>query len=542
MIRHILYIADDFISLLSWHNHKLLSRVVFYKEDEDIESFKLVAKSLSRHPVQILISLQEEDYQRETIAHAKKKDQAFMANRLLEKYYRDSRYTHYKIQGRNEDGRKDNRVLLSSLSINAIDQRYIDSLFELNLPIAGIWSAPILSHHLLESACVESVNYILVVDEGHYTRESIFIKNELIISRKIRHDDNLSDDKREKLISSSIEHLYKFSTNKRFIDFQQVMDVFCVFDKPLFGMVSDKNVNNNINYQYVDKNSFPIGMVSDKEFEVDVDVDVIYAHICESKNLKKPDYFKQEEVDIFAKSQKFRLLNFSGIVFSSLFLFSALLISTNNYSLNKINKKNTTDIQLFTQGYEETFSDIQHMLDDIDNVNYLLSEASRNYAQSAQMPTNIFGELSEVMDNNKFVDINIKKIRWKRYEGVEYDAVSALFPKENFAEQVAEDDLGLDVVEEVSNTKVYMHLSGFFDVSTMDYAGAVDVMVYFNNALKTISHVDDVYMISAPVDVRSQSQFIDFSGSLLSININKDNTFEFVLAIKKTEVIDVNNG
>lgn len=529
MIRHILYLSEEEVSLFEWKKNELVAHVPFCQEDDSLDEFREILENLSDHPVQILINLQEEDYQREVIPFSGKKEQAFMSKRLLEKYYRDAEYTYFEVQGRNSEGRRDSRVFLSSITISEELKKYINLLVEMNFSVCGIWSVPILSNHMVGADCDD--NYILLVKEKNHYRESVFVRGEMIVSRKINHNEGFSDYQNAEFIISSVDHLYKFSTNKRLINFQEDMKVQCLIDKDIFDNIENIKTNKNISYHYIDK-----GGIIDKTdifFDKEVNESIIYSYLCASQKIHRPHYKKKEEMEPFIKKKvNDRFFNLVGLLSFSLFFLSSV-IYINNQSLHEVEDKIKNEKEDFQFNYNERFGDIQIKLDNIQSVSSMLNESLSRQFEADSMPTDLFFELSSILDNKKFNKISIDNIRWKRYTGIEYDAVSAFFPDQDVQSEMAEDDLGLDVMEEEERSGVYAHISGLFDHQYLDYAGSVDKMIYFNNALKSISYVDDVYMISSPIDVRTHSQFIDFSGSLLNLNVSKNNYFEFILSVKE---------
>lgn len=262
-----------------------------------------------------------------------------------------------------------------------------------------------------------------------------------------------------------------------------------------------------------------------------VTIDVIYSYLCSRQNINKPHYKNNDEIAVYAKKKTNKMVFNIVAVFSFILIFISSAIAINNYSLSQLSEKIKQEKEHFNASYNERFYAIQDKIDNIDTFSLFIEDSLNRQAQAKLLPTDLFVELSHILDHNRFNQVAIDQIKWKRYIGVEYDGVNALFPQEEMQQEYT-DDLGLDVVPEEEKSGVYAHISGTFDHQYLDYAGAVDTMVFFNNSLKTISYVDDVYMISAPIDARSHAQFIDFSGSLLSLNVSQNNSFEFVLSIK----------
>lgn len=222
--------------LLFLTNHHLLS--VIWKQGRilDFESFPLTddgklsfSKSLPKRiliPTYILAELVEEDFRNDTIPHVIHRDRQAILDRKLSQLYRATHYRTALVQGRELEGRRDDHVLYTAITNPNLIKPWVDILMSLNVPLAGIYSVPLLSGDLLKTLRINALHVLLTsVEAGGGLRQSYFAKGELKFSRltpahEIRREDLPA------FISDEVAKTWQYLDSLRYFTRADTLDAF----------------------------------------------------------------------------------------------------------------------------------------------------------------------------------------------------------------------------------------------------------------------------------------------------------------------------
>lgn len=125
-------------------------------------------------PALLLADLVEEDLQRHLLPHVPGRAGMAMRERRLLQAWRETPFRSAIVQGREEEGRRDDIVLFAALTNPGILQPWLDVLEAQRVPLAGIYSPALLSASLLtEEACREP-HLLLVSEHAGGIRQTYF--------------------------------------------------------------------------------------------------------------------------------------------------------------------------------------------------------------------------------------------------------------------------------------------------------------------------------------------------------------------------------
>lgn len=146
-----------------WRGGALSGRREFAADGEGIAAF---AAHLGAHPgmpLHFLADVIEEDFRQDTVPHLLGRSRAALVNRKLGQAFRTETYRHAEFQGRNGEGRRDDRLLLSALSNEEGLKPWLDAALERKTPIAGLYSVPLLSQPLAAKLGLATEPHLLLV-------------------------------------------------------------------------------------------------------------------------------------------------------------------------------------------------------------------------------------------------------------------------------------------------------------------------------------------------------------------------------------------
>ncbi|MFQ5642094.1 MAG: hypothetical protein ACE5FQ_00170 [Thiogranum sp.] len=180
----ILYLADKSITLFHAARHGASAGGRFTLDEEGYGQLRRALSSPDARPVALLVDLIEEEFREELLPHAYGGDRARLQERQANKLFRTTPFRYSRITGRMKEGRRDSRVLFSALTNRDNVEPLLDLLNELRIPLAGIYSLPLITHHLVRHLAADN-GHILVITEqpGEGLRETYVCDNKVLFSR-----------------------------------------------------------------------------------------------------------------------------------------------------------------------------------------------------------------------------------------------------------------------------------------------------------------------------------------------------------------------
>ena len=180
MTKQFLYLTNDKLVALIWKSGAIVERDVFGASELEQPAFiDYVAKhrDISTHVVTDLI---EEDFRLETIPHLRGNDQATVMARKLSQLYRASPFRHGIIQGREPEGRRDDKVLYHAVTNAELLKPLLAVLERAGVPLEGIYSSAVLSGQLLGALNAFFKHTLLVLIVPDFGLRQTYFQNKQI--------------------------------------------------------------------------------------------------------------------------------------------------------------------------------------------------------------------------------------------------------------------------------------------------------------------------------------------------------------------------
>ena len=205
MSKYIFYLTAERFSAYSWHNNRLADEHVFTNDAFGRQRFSEYLARVGNAPAYLLADLVEEDYRFDVVPHLIGPERSALFNRKLEQYYRNSPFRHALVQGRREEGRRDDRVLFSALTNPALITPWLDLMLQHSVAVAGVYSAPLISKQLIKDAA-SSPHLLLISWQAHAGLRQTYFQNANISFSRLTPLTQ-GDDLVEKVISESVRTL-----------------------------------------------------------------------------------------------------------------------------------------------------------------------------------------------------------------------------------------------------------------------------------------------------------------------------------------------
>ena len=231
MAKHFLYLTNEKITCLIWHGNAFTGREVFDANNPHSPEFERYVIKHRKEPVFIVVDLTEEDFRLDKIPHLRGSDQDAVVARRLAQVYRNTTFRHGVIQDREPDGRRDDRVLYHAITNPELIKPWLSVLEKHDVPLEGIYSAPVLSGILLKTLDVFFPHTLLVsLVSGNGLRQTYFHNKQIKFSRLTPIDDE-SDLPFGQRIADESSRTWQYLDSLRYFTTNDMLEV-CILIHP----------------------------------------------------------------------------------------------------------------------------------------------------------------------------------------------------------------------------------------------------------------------------------------------------------------------
>ena len=182
--RRVLLLASDKATLFLGDGARLARSYVFANSEAGVAAFGAYLQRAPVVPLYVMVDVVEEEYRQDTIPFTRGVDRRAVLTRRYARLFRGTPYCLALRQGRERNGRRDERVLLTAVIKPELIAPWVVELNLHKVPLVGIYSLPGLSAALLPRLKVRAANVLLIsVQQASGLRQTFFRDGQLKISR-----------------------------------------------------------------------------------------------------------------------------------------------------------------------------------------------------------------------------------------------------------------------------------------------------------------------------------------------------------------------
>lgn len=203
----VLLIEANGVTLLRWQRGSLRLFAQYSQSQSDLARFENLLHTEAKVPFIIVLDCIEEDFRLENFAHVTGSDRTKMLERKLAFAFRNTPYKIARVVGREKDGRKDDRVLLTALTKADLVDPWITRILKEKLAVLCVTSAAYMMELLAVSLQLKSKPHVLLVniEAGTGMRQTYLQKGRVIFSRLTPISERQQDDMHGMLQQQSIQ-------------------------------------------------------------------------------------------------------------------------------------------------------------------------------------------------------------------------------------------------------------------------------------------------------------------------------------------------
>ena len=184
MAKHLLYLTNSRLVSVLTQGKRIAARREFAVSGAGAAEFERHLAGLAQTPTYLFTDLTEEDFRLDTVPHVGARDRDAILGRKLQQIFRNTPYRHAVMQGREPEGRRDDRVIYTAITNPEVLRPWVEAIERHKVPLGGIYSAAVFSSVLLEELDLVFAHTLLVTfTPGESMRQTYFRDNEIKFSR-----------------------------------------------------------------------------------------------------------------------------------------------------------------------------------------------------------------------------------------------------------------------------------------------------------------------------------------------------------------------
>jgi hypothetical protein len=225
--KHFLYLTNHQLISVVARAEKFGEQKTFSLNDAGKNEFDVYLGGLEKTPAYLLTDLIEEDFRSDTIPHVKPKDRAQLLERKLSQAYRATPYRHTTAQGRETDGRRDDRVLYTAITNPDLLKPWVELLNAHKIPLMGIYSAPLLATRLLKYLRLQAERVLVVTLVAAGVRQNYFHDGMIKFSRLTPLGD-ANQDSASEIIAQEVGKTWQYLDSMRYQPRGEALQVYVI--------------------------------------------------------------------------------------------------------------------------------------------------------------------------------------------------------------------------------------------------------------------------------------------------------------------------
>jgi len=500
-VNRVFYFSGHRLTIFHWDGKKFSGACSFEPDEDGLTKFKQYLEATEKSPARLLVDVIEEDFRIEVVPHVFGKDKKAVIDRLLDRYYRSSgKYVYSEVIGREQSGRRDDRVLIGGITNPALINVWVDIIEECHIPLNGIWSLPLLSKSLLP-LLAEKHSAILLVSQqvNSNLRQTFFRDGKMLSSRQSVINQDAEDISHiGRLAVPEVKRTVTFLRNQRLIGGNEIVHIHIVGSEGQIESLKSEFKTDSLN-------DVTIHNLSELQKKSGLDglsgkfSDGIAAWLCTREYAFQAHYGKVKEY-----SQYYYFLIAKGLkVASILLLLSATLIAESNFS-SVVEHERSIELMAeqakeYKNIYKKRFEEYESVFKNARSMNAVVDMAEQITQHGKTSPLDFMIEVSEVLSQSNLAIDHIDKIEWQLEQYKDLGDRHKVYEK------------GVDVTKEDPVRHIGI-VYGRISVSDKNYRSSVVQINRIIDVLQKHERVERVEAIEMPVEVRSDKAFTDESG------------------------------
>ena len=273
------------MAVYHWSGGELLEPLWFGADEDGLTEFALYLTHAPHDPVYLLVDVVEEEFREESIPHVMGNDRRSLIRTRLNRLFRDPTYSYAVVQGRDTDGRRDDQVLFTALIRPDLLSPWIGQIAKHKIPLAGIYSLPIVSESLIKRMPVDSDHALLVTLQSTGGLRQTFFKNKRVKLSRLAIMPPGETPGHASYVLGEIEKIRRYLNSLRQLPHDSPLDVYVVGNRELLADITRQSPDSLTTRHHLFELDEVAEMVGMKGPYGSDSSDRIFAHLLAKKRL-----------------------------------------------------------------------------------------------------------------------------------------------------------------------------------------------------------------------------------------------------------------
>ena len=530
-MERVLYFSGYRLSAYHWKGKKLVGQFSFDPGLGGHEKFDEYLKKTNDIPTRFLLDIIEEDFKQDSIPRIRGKGRADLIQRIEARLFRGAEYAAVISQGKDPEHKRKELVLFSSLMNPEIIKPWLDKLEEWKVPLAGIWSVPMMANAILPYLKINTKHALLISQQVPSSlRQSFYEEGRLVFSRQSKIKFDLREVKDAVsytvLLANEIEHTEHYLLNHRLVGFNEQISVCCLVRDEFKDEVNDYLESTAV----LDYKIFSLkdieGKFDYKEGHSDFG-DILFSRVCHKLPAQNDQYSKPKERRYYDEFifKKF-LYNssvasvFIAILMTMSMVFDGVAFETEAEEVQAI-------VHRVDTAYQKEFADNDKILSRAVKIKSAVKLAEAIEKEAKVEPKTFYFELSKIISKTKYSGMFIDTIEWKKESESEAKNFEGRIQPEGY-DPYMDVDLNQNNMGSEIQEKVHLAIiKGRVPLGARSYRATIKIINEFILELEKHPQIVSVDVVELPIDLRPTSKYSDYSGVSGKVNATEKVTDGF---------------
>ena len=514
------------MAVYHWERGQLLEPLWFAADEDGLTEFSLYLDHSPRDPVFLLVDVVEEEFREETIPHVMGGDRRSLIRTRINRLFRDPTYTYAEVQGREPEGRRDDRVLFTALIRPDLLSPWISQIAKHKVPLAGIYSLPILSEHLIKSIPIESAHALLVtLQSTGGLRQTFFRDKRLRLSRLaiVPHGQGAG---RASYVLGEVEKIRRYLNSLRQLPQDDPLDVYIVANHGLLDDItrqSPDSLTTRYHLFELEEIGEKVGIKGDYASDYS---DQIFAHLLARK--RPANHYASGTQ---TRHHAMYLTRVGLIAASVLILVGSVFLSGTKFIEGIIAAREGVSLERQIEFYRERLAIERERMPDTPasprdlKAAVEMADAIRNH-KTSPLPMLII--LSQGLAD--FPNLQLDRLDW--LSSSDFNASLGEGTRAVSTSRAAQSRNGATPPSDEGNFYQIARVKGRVEPFDGNYRRALDMVSQFAATLRQIPGVEDVQVLDLPLDLRDEK---DIAGDTTKVAENAPFVLRVVIREKGNE-------
>ena len=500
--RRALFVSSDKLAVYHWAKNNLGSSYLFDVSADGFEFFERYLKTIPNDPVYILLDTAAEEYRLETIPHVFGADRRAIIGRKQDRVFRGTPYLYADIQGREESGRRDDKIMLSAITSPEVIQPWLKILEEHKVPVASVVSVPLLLQEIKDIIPDMTNNALVFSLQSISGLRQSFVRDKLLKFSRLIKVPRYGTEPYAPIISEELVKVRRYINGANLVDLNQPLDIYFLGNQELLDDLGKTHIDSSmVRYHMLDVDALAkkCGIVdhvrtpfSDKYFAYQLLKN-------KSKNCyatrKETRYYQMRQINKFLRVASLVMM-LSGVVWGGLNVLEGFVY---RQQLRADDQK----ADFYNARYEVAQERISAL--PIDPADLKVVVESKDVLNTYKTdPVDMFKLISRGLDT--FSDIQISQIQWAANINPNYKLGGG--PTNSTIEDGVQNVLGFSNISDTETGYIYYQIAQFnayLENFDGDYRRALNTIDKFAESLRQQDSVRDVSVVTLPLDISSEA-------------------------------------